>query len=336
MPWLAAALATSISRPSPPTPPPSPTRPTRPPRNPLRPGFLNLPRTFVRFRCRCDSKFETGIVLLLLNPRGRFEHTRINLSPNGRKSPSSAREREREKEREKERKRERERETDRERERERTAPRARVKRKLYTRDTLQQKWVRKSIGRRVSLSPLFPSPPSISLSLSLSFFSLLNSSFSASSSSQNDTLTSSSSWSLTLPLAHVWPTDNAPYVVSLCDGHTDTPQQQSGNKLYSAAFQRSRYVASRDSYRRWREWKIFCGQRSRPYFRPDMQWRELQRCASPLWLYFVGRFWGNSPAWWTNTVATYCPSRPSQLTKKIITKFCERGMGNILLFLLSC
>ena len=29
---------------------------------------------------------------------------------------------------------------------------------------------------------------------------------------------------------------------------------------------------------------------------------------------------GNSPGWWATTVATYCPSRPYQLTQKNITK----------------
>ena len=33
---------------------------------------------------------------------------------------------------------------------------------------------------------------------------------------------------------------------------------------------------------------------------------------------------GSSPGWWAATVATYCPSRPSQLTWKNITKPCDR------------
>ena len=33
---------------------------------------------------------------------------------------------------------------------------------------------------------------------------------------------------------------------------------------------------------------------------------------------------GNSLGWWAANVATYCPSRPSQLTEKNITKYVEQ------------
>ena len=33
---------------------------------------------------------------------------------------------------------------------------------------------------------------------------------------------------------------------------------------------------------------------------------------------------GNSLGWWATTVATYCPSRPSQLAQKNMTKHGER------------
>ena len=42
----------------------------------------------------------------------------------------------------------------------------------------------------------------------------------------------------------------------------------------------------------------------------------LQRCASPCVLHFVECVLEILPGWWADTVATYCPSRPSQLTKK--------------------
>ena len=33
---------------------------------------------------------------------------------------------------------------------------------------------------------------------------------------------------------------------------------------------------------------------------------------------------GDSPCWWADTVATYCPSRPSQLLAPTVTKHCNR------------
>ena len=47
--------------------------------------------------------------------------------------------------------------------------------------------------------------------------------------------------------------------------------------------------------------------------------------ASPHSWYFVECVLENYPGWWAHTVATYCPSRPSQLSKKIITKHHEWG-----------
>ena len=38
----------------------------------------------------------------------------------------------------------------------------------------------------------------------------------------------------------------------------------------------------------------------------------------------VGDF-GNFPGWWADTVAPYCPTRPSQLSAKTVTKHCDRG-----------
>ena len=39
--------------------------------------------------------------------------------------------------------------------------------------------------------------------------------------------------------------------------------------------------------------------------------------------YFVECVFESFPGWWANTVATYCPSRPSQLTKKNTRKYHE-------------
>ena len=83
-------------------------------------------------------------------------------------------------------------------------------RKLYTRDTLRQ-----NVGHKINWASLSSSIPLQFLFFFCSFFF---------SKRYSDIVS--------LLLAHVWPTDNAPYVVSTeCDGHT--PQQQlatAGNK----------------------------------------------------------------------------------------------------------
>ena len=52
--------------------------------------------------------------------------------------------------------------------------------------------------------------------------------------------------------------------------------------------------------------------------------RYLHHCSSTHLWYFVACFLGNSPGWLADTVDTYCPIRPSQLTQKNITKHGER------------
>ena len=55
-----------------------------------------------------------------------------------------------------------------------------------------------------------------------------------------------------------------------------------------------------------------------------MRVRGIQRCASPHLPYFVKYFRVNSPGWWADTVATYCPCRPLHFTKKNTIKYGER------------
>ena len=43
---------------------------------------------------------------------------------------------------------------------------------------------------------------------------------------------------------------------------------------------------------------------------------KVQRYSSTLSQGFKDEDSGNSPGWWATTVATYCPSRPSQLTQE--------------------
>ena len=50
----------------------------------------------------------------------------------------------------------------------------------------------------------------------------------------------------------------------------------------------------------------------------------VQRYSSTLSQGFEDEDLGNFPGWWAATVATYCPSRPSQLLATTITKHCDR------------
>ena len=38
---------------------------------------------------------------------------------------------------------------------------------------------------------------------------------------------------------------------------------------------------------------------------------------------FVNKNLGSSPGWWATTVVTYCPSRPGELPKFLLTKPCK-------------
>ena len=66
---------------------------------------------------------------------------------------------------------------------------------------------------------------------------------------------------------------------------------------------------------------------TRPYYAADADARHgelLQRFSSSHSQGFKHEDFGNSPGWWATTFATYCPSRPWQLTLKKITKHVER------------
>ena len=51
---------------------------------------------------------------------------------------------------------------------------------------------------------------------------------------------------------------------------------------------------------------------------------ELQRYSSTLPQGFKDQTLENSPGWWAVTVATSCPSRPSQLLATTVTQHCDR------------
>ena len=49
----------------------------------------------------------------------------------------------------------------------------------------------------------------------------------------------------------------------------------------------------------------------------------LQSCAAYRSRSFEDEYLGSSHGWWAATVATYCPSRPGELPKFLLTKPCE-------------
>ena len=65
------------------------------------------------------------------------------------------------------------------------------------------------------------------------------------------------------------------------------------------------------------------GQSFNPVFCSSMM-EQVQSGASYLSQGFEDKVLGSSPGWLADTVATYCPGRPSQLTWKNITKSCDR------------
>ena len=57
---------------------------------------------------------------------------------------------------------------------------------------------------------------------------------------------------------------------------------------------------------------------------PNCLWNSQKICRPRLYRGFADHDLGSSPGWLADTVATYCPGRPSQLKLKHITKPCDR------------